>query len=93
MNAIAHLSPGAVGPDARAAVLVEVQASGASNLDGLTIDAVVEHVADRVVWVGEEAVLTRTLLRRLGWLCNRDRLAYSTMLSARVTWPSYCAMA
>lgn len=49
-----------------------MQSSGARDLDGLAVDAVVKDVADRWIRMGEEAVSSRALLRRLWWLCERQ---------------------
>lgn len=66
---VASLSASRVGPHAGARVLVEVQSSGALDFDGLSLDAVEEHVADGRVRVGEETVAARTLGCGLGGFC------------------------
>lgn len=69
----AALAVGGVGPDARAGVFVEVQSSGALVLDVLAVDAGVEDVTDRRVWMGEEAVLPRAEVVLSFWcLCERN---------------------
>lgn len=60
-----YFSASAVGPDACAAVFVEVQPGGASDFDRVAVDAIVEDVADGRVRMSEEPVPTGALLRRL----------------------------
>lgn len=67
-RSLASLTPSSVRPDASSTELVKMQTSGAGKFYGLSIDAVEEDVADRCVWVSEEAVLTRTLFVGLWWL-------------------------
>jgi len=64
----ASLTASAVGPHAGAAVLVEVKTGRARDFDGLTVDAVVENIANRGIRMSEESVAPRAFLRRLGRL-------------------------
>lgn len=59
---------GRVGPHAVAAVLVEIQPVGARQLGEVSVDAVVELVADRRVGMGEESVATGAVGVALGRL-------------------------
>lgn len=64
----ASLSRGLVRPHAGAGVLVKVQSVGAGQLNKVSIDAVVELVADSRIGMGKESVASRAVgvsLRRL----------------------------
>lgn len=71
---VASLSLRGVGPHACAGVLIEMQTLGALDLDRLTLDAVVEDVADGCVGMGEEAVLAWTQSGALGFLCTNHTI-------------------
>lgn len=69
---IAAFALGSVRPDTGAGVLVEVEAHGALGLQGVALDAVVEDVAHSRVRMGEESVLTGTVLAGLGLLYKKN---------------------
>lgn len=69
---IAAFALGGVRPDTGAGVLVEVEAHGALGLQGVALDAVVEDVAHSRIRMGEESVLTGTVLAGLGLLCKKN---------------------
>lgn len=75
----ASLTLGSIGPHAGAGVLVEVQSVGAGQLGELSVNAVVELVADSGIGMGEESVATGAVGVALGGLCGRGwkRLHYS----------------
>lgn len=64
----AALSLGSIGPHTGAGVLVKVQSVGARELHEVSVDAVVELVADGRIWMSEESVASRAVAISLGCL-------------------------
>lgn len=64
----AALALSGIGPDAGAGVFIEMQSNGALHLQRITIDTVVEDVADAGLGMGKETVLAWTVFGRLGFL-------------------------
>lgn len=62
-NTIGH-----IWPDTGAGFCVEVKTGYACHLKFPSVDAVVEHIADRWVWMGEETILSRTSSNRFWFL-------------------------
>lgn len=70
LGIVATLTLGSVGPDTGAGVLVKVQTDGALHFQSITINAVVENVANTRLGMGKETVLSRTVLGGFRLLCG-----------------------